>query len=81
MRDAITSSQGPYGLSECEVEVLRLVAVGMKRQQIAATLQLRAATINRHMGTVLSKMGARTRTEAAVRALREGWLDPPKPVG
>jgi DNA-binding NarL/FixJ family response regulator len=77
MKDRGDSAQGAYGLTEREVEVLRLVAAGMKSKEIAALLRLRAVTVNRHVGTVLVKMGARTRTEAAVRALREGWLDPP----
>jgi len=61
----------PYGLSEREFGVLRLLAEGMSDKQIAASLRVTTHTVNKHVGAILLKMKVQSRTAAAVRAIRE----------
>jgi DNA-binding CsgD family transcriptional regulator len=64
----------PGGLSEREVEVLRLVAAGKSNQQIADALVISPNTVVRHISHIFSKTGAANRTEAAAYASRHGLL-------
>jgi DNA-binding NarL/FixJ family response regulator len=61
-----------YGLTYRELAVLQLVARGDADKQIANVLRISVFTVNQHVGRILSKMGASSRTEAGVRAIREG---------
>jgi DNA-binding NarL/FixJ family response regulator len=62
----------PDGLSEREVEVLRLVAVGKSNAQIADELVISVNTVQRHVGNILTKTGQANRTQAASYAHRAG---------
>jgi pimeloyl-ACP methyl ester carboxylesterase/DNA-binding CsgD family transcriptional regulator len=62
----------PTGLSEREVEVLRLIAAGRSNQQIADALVISINTVARHVANILNKTGAANRTEAAVYARDKG---------
>jgi PAS domain S-box-containing protein len=64
-----------YGLTFRELTVLHLVVAGKSDKEIAAVLGISALTASKHMGNILHKMGAGSRTEAGVRAVREGLLD------
>jgi DNA-binding NarL/FixJ family response regulator len=55
-------------LSDRELEVLRLLADGSSNREIAAALFLAEGTVKNHVTSVLAKMGARDRTQAALRA-------------
>jgi predicted ATPase/DNA-binding CsgD family transcriptional regulator len=55
----------PGGLSAREVEVLRLVAMGLSNPQIAERLSLSRRTVQAHLRTVYRKLGVATRREAA----------------
>lgn len=61
-------------LSERELEVLRLAARGLTNQDIARALGIGLRTVQAHLGHVYEKTGSRSRTEAVVVALREGWI-------
>ena len=61
-------------LSEREMEVLRLVTVGMSNREIAAKLFISAGTAKTHIHHVCGKLGVRNRTEAAVRARELGLV-------
>lgn len=63
-----------YGLSFREVTILHLVAEGKPDKEIARILGISYGTVNKHVASILRKMGATSRTEAGVRALREGLL-------
>ena len=64
----------PYGLSIRELEVLTLVAGGHTNVQIAHRLSIAPRTVAKHVEHLLAKLGAASRTEAAVRATRSGLL-------
>ena len=67
--------QKRYGLTARESEVLAEMAQGKSNRQIAVTLAVSVATVRSHVSNILSKMGAESRTEAAVKAVRhEGAL-------
>ncbi|GAA4436008.1 response regulator transcription factor [Actinokineospora soli] len=55
-------------LSERELEVLRLLADGRSNREIAGHLFLAEGTVKNHVTNVLAKLGARDRTQAALRA-------------
>jgi DNA-binding NarL/FixJ family response regulator len=55
-------------LSERELGVLRLLAEGGSNREIAAALFLAEGTVKNHVTNVLAKLGARDRTQAALRA-------------
>jgi DNA-binding NarL/FixJ family response regulator len=61
-------------LSERELEVLRLLADGHSNREIAAALFLAEGTVKNHVTNVLGKLGARDRTQAALRARDLGLL-------
>jgi predicted ATPase/DNA-binding CsgD family transcriptional regulator len=64
-----------YGLTEREFEVLRLLADGRGNRDIAAELFISPKTASVHVSNILAKLGAATRTEAAVTAHRQGLLE------
>ncbi len=64
------------GLTSRELEVLGLVVDGRSNQQIAHALVIAPRTVAAHLEHILAKLGAPTRTLAAVRAEREGLYVP-----
>jgi len=61
-------------LTEREREVLRLATRGLSNQDIARELSLSLRTVQAHLGHIFNKLGVSSRTEAVVRALKEGWV-------
>ena len=55
-------------LSERELEVLRLVALGKSNQQIADELALATGTVKKHLNNIFGKLNAQNRTECVARA-------------
>src|SRR4051812_7194208 len=70
---SITKSEF-YGLTVAEFRVLDRMTEGLADKEIAAQLGSPRFTVNKHVTNILAKMAARSRTEAAVRAIREGLL-------
>jgi PAS domain S-box-containing protein len=68
-------AENPYNLTFRELTVLQLVATGRSDRDIGSVLGIAPRTANKHVENILSKMGAASRTEAGVRALREGLVD------
>ena len=61
-------------LTERERQVLILVARGKANREIAHELQISIKTVEYHMTNILGKLGARNRTEAVLKALRQGLV-------
>lgn len=59
-------------LSLRELDVLRLVVDGMSNQEIADKLILSVETVKTHMRHIMEKLAVSDRTQAAVKAMREG---------
>lgn len=62
-------------LSPAEIRVLRLIAQGEANKEIASRLSLSDETVKRHVSTILSKLGAKDRTHAAMIAFKRGIID------
>ena len=62
-------------LSEREQAILRLMATGMTNREIATRLNLAHGTVKNYVTTILQKLGARDRTQAALRAREFGLLE------
>jgi len=62
-------------LTEREMEVLRLVAEGRTNREIAHVLGISEKTAEHHVGSILGKLEVGSRTEAAVWAVREGFIE------
>lgn len=61
-------------LSPREIEVLRLMAEGSSNKTIAWKLDISEHTVKFHVNSILSKMGAGSRTEAVMLGLRRGLI-------
>ena len=67
-----TATAYPGGLTEREVEVLRLIAAGKTNLEIAEELVIAEGTARRHVANIYEKIGAANRVEAATYAARNG---------
>jgi DNA-binding NarL/FixJ family response regulator len=72
--DAGTSSLQLADLTRREVEVLRLIAKGATNREIAEQLIISEGTVKNHISNILSRLGLRDRTQAAIYARENGWL-------
>ena len=61
-------------LSERELEVLRLIAVGLSNQEIAEQLITALSTVKKHINHIYGKLAVRSRTQAVARARELGLL-------
>jgi two-component system NarL family response regulator len=59
-------------LSDRELEVLQLVAQGMSNLEISAALGITESTVKSNINRILSKLGAKDRTQATIIALKRG---------
>ncbi len=62
----------PEPLTGREAEVLRLLARGRANKEISAELFIEEKTVKAHVSSVLRKLGVRSRTQAALHAVRAG---------
>jgi DNA-binding NarL/FixJ family response regulator len=61
-------------LSGREMEILELITRGMSNKQVALKLGISHQTVKNHMTSILRKLAVNDRTQAAVYALRKGWI-------
>jgi DNA-binding NarL/FixJ family response regulator len=65
----------PAGLTGRELEVLPLLAEGLRNAEIAQRLIVSQRTVDHHISSILRKLGVHTRGEAAAQAARLGLSD------
>lgn len=68
------SNELPAELTARELEVLRLIARGMRNREIAEALGTAEGTVKNQASSILQKLGVRDRTRAVVRAAELGLL-------
>jgi len=61
-------------LSPRETEILRSVTGGMSNKEIATDLGISQQTVKNHMTSILRKLNVDDRTQAAITAIRHGWV-------
>ena len=64
----------PGDLTDRELQVVQLLAEGLSNKLIADRLQISDHTAKFHVGGVMTKLAAATRTEAVVEAMRRGLI-------
>ena len=67
-------SPGEAVISPREEEVLQLVADGLSLPEVAAQLYISVKTVKNHLASIYSKLDARDRTQAVLRAVRMGII-------
>jgi DNA-binding NarL/FixJ family response regulator len=65
----------PRAPSDREIAVLRLLAAGASSDEIGARLGISTRTVESHLRRMFDRYGVVSRTELAVLALREGWVE------
>ncbi|HSR26075.1 MAG TPA: response regulator transcription factor [Candidatus Eisenbacteria bacterium] len=70
----VRSPAVPETLTERELEVLRLLARGLANKEIGRALGISEDTVKTHVSRVLAKLGARSRTQAVLNAMRLGLV-------
>jgi DNA-binding NarL/FixJ family response regulator len=61
-------------LSTREMEILQLIARGSSNKEIGRELSISRQTVKNHMSSIMRKLAVNDRTQAAVLALRRGWV-------
>lgn len=72
-----TTRENPAGLTSRELQVLGLVAEGLRNADIAARNRVSPRTVDHQVSAVLGKLGVRSRAEAIAEAHRLGLVDEP----
>jgi DNA-binding NarL/FixJ family response regulator len=67
-----STRDNPAGLTAREVEVLALLAEGLRNSEIAARLVVSHRTVDQHVSTILRKLDVKTRVAAGTEAVRLG---------
>lgn len=79
----LAAMSGPYiidaeehyiPLSPREMEILQFVTNGLSNKEIAMKLRISQQTVKNHMTSILKKLNVEDRTQAAVNAIRRGWV-------
>jgi DNA-binding NarL/FixJ family response regulator len=73
----LASLAGAASLTARELDVVRRVAEGRSNDEIAGTLSLSRKTVEAYLTRLFERWAVSSRTELALRADREGWLDAP----
>jgi DNA-binding CsgD family transcriptional regulator len=70
------NSAHPSGLTAREIDVLRLLAAGLRNSEIAAQLVLSPRTVDHHVSAIMRKLGAQSRGGAIAAGVRLGLIEP-----
>ncbi len=83
VQSSVAAMSGPYivdadehfiPLSHREMEILQFVTDGLSNKEIAVKLNISQQTVKNHMTSILKKLHVEDRTQAAVNAIRRGWV-------
>jgi DNA-binding NarL/FixJ family response regulator len=66
--------EGSEGLTQAEMDVLRLVAQGTDNRAVAQQLALSERTVANRLSNIYEKLHVNSRTQATLVALRRGWV-------
>lgn len=80
-RHRLSEALRPKGLSDREIEVLRLLALGRTNKDIARRLVLSRRTVDHHVANIYDKIGVQTRVEATAYAIANGIINVPPTRG
>jgi NarL family two-component system response regulator LiaR len=78
LMEEVASSGGreaPDSLTPREREVVALIARGLSNKRIALELGISEKTVKTHVSSILGKLGLTDRTQVALYAVREGWVE------
>jgi two-component system, NarL family, response regulator LiaR len=70
----VRAPASPEALTPRETEVLKLLALGKANKQIARELLVEEKTVKTHVSSILRKLGAKSRTQAALHAVHTGLV-------
>ena len=70
------TQHNPASLTAREIEVLALIAQGLRNTDVAERLFLSPKTVDHHVSAILRKLDVRTRGEASAEAARLGLTSP-----
>ena len=73
--DSRTANARRPGLTERELEVVRLLARGLTNKEIASALDISVKTAGHHVQHIFEKAGVTTRAAAALFAMQSGLVD------
>ncbi|MBW7916243.1 MAG: response regulator transcription factor [Trueperaceae bacterium] len=71
----VRGGDSPASLTERELDVLRQLAAGATNKGIAQRLDIAEATVKSHVSSLLAKLDLKSRTQAALYAMREGLVE------
>jgi NarL family two-component system response regulator LiaR len=71
----VRAPDSPEELTEREIDVLRLLALGLSNKEIARDLSIGEKTVKTHVSSILGKLNVSSRTQAALYAVRIGLVD------
>ena len=75
--DVLSNIKQDYGgLTEREMDILRLVGEGLTNKEIGRKLFISDRTVQAHLSNIFSKLNVNSRTEAVMHAVRHGWIAP-----
>jgi DNA-binding NarL/FixJ family response regulator len=73
--DVLLSIKNDYdGLTDREMDILRLVGKGLTNKEIGRNLYISDRTVQAHLSNIFSKLNVSSRTEAVMHAVRKGWI-------
>lgn len=64
----------PYNITKRELEVVHLIVEGLNNEDIAERLQVSEKTIKNHLSSIFKKLKVNSRTQVAIKAIKERWV-------